>query len=123
MKAATKRAAKALRAASRQSGKTMRRCSPACGKGEISEKQFSSFVKGLPKQDGLDAEQAVFVFEGFGKHGLRKPGFAKMPKELYVCEKATGDDEVVGIWATEAAGSSSSCISGSSRSSSSGSQK
>lgn len=56
-------------------------------KGEITQKQFSHWVKSFPDHN-LKDDQVRLVYNEFGRHGLRRPGFAKLLQEFCVCEKA-----------------------------------
>lgn len=64
------------------------------GKGEITEAQFQKFVEGLPNT-GLSKEEVKLVYKEFGRHGLRKPGFAKALQEFTKCERQTAITEGV----------------------------
>mmetsp|Transcript_12353 Transcript_12353/g.33866 ORF Transcript_12353/g.33866 Transcript_12353/m.33866 type:complete len:1994 (-) Transcript_12353:112-6093(-) len=88
VKAATKRAREVLRSTARSGKKSVDQLfdDVSKGKGEISEAGFQAFVKGL-KGHGLKEEEVALVYKEFGRHGLRKPGFAKALQEFTKCEK------------------------------------
>eukprot|EP00928_Gymnodinium_smaydae_P087302 TRINITY_DN71581_c0_g1_i1.p1 TRINITY_DN71581_c0_g1~~TRINITY_DN71581_c0_g1_i1.p1 ORF type:complete len:2009 (+),score=514.05 TRINITY_DN71581_c0_g1_i1:70-6027(+) len=90
VKAATKKAREVLRVAARQSGKTCDQLftQVAAGKDEMSAAQFKSFVEGLPDH-GLSKEQIDLAYNEFGRHGLKRVGFAKVIQEFKTCTAAT----------------------------------
>lgn len=89
VKAAVEKARVALRGAARQLGKTSDELfdQASDSKAELSEAQFSKFVKTL-KGHELTPEHVSLVYKEFGLHGLRKPGFAKVLQEFQKCAKS-----------------------------------
>jgi len=89
-KTATVKARNVLRTAARKSGKSIDELfdTVSGGTGEISEAQFAQFVSTLPEHD-LGSDQVALVYKEFGRHGLRKPGFAKALQEFCICERST----------------------------------
>mmetsp|Transcript_93948 Transcript_93948/g.289726 ORF Transcript_93948/g.289726 Transcript_93948/m.289726 type:complete len:1988 (+) Transcript_93948:65-6028(+) len=88
VKTATKQARDVLRSKARANKKSADQLFEelAVGKGEISEAAFNKFVNSLSGH-GLGKEEIALVYKEFGRHGLRRPGFAKILQEFTKCEK------------------------------------
>merc|ERR550532_3626710 len=88
VRVATKSAREVLRTAARTSQKSVDDLFEQLAekKGEISESNFQKFVSSL-KGHSLKKEEVKLVYKEFGRHGLKKPGFAKALQEFTKCEK------------------------------------
>merc|ERR1712060_810309 len=77
-----------LRTAARKLGKDSDQLfdKAAGGNSIITESQFAKFV-GMLKEAGLTKEQVSLIYNEFGPHGLRKPGFARALQEFCKCER------------------------------------
>jgi|EP00927_Polykrikos_kofoidii_P053582 hypothetical protein len=89
VKAAAKKARSAIQASARNSSKTYDTLfgQISGGKAEITEAQFSAFIKKIPSH-GMNADQMSMAFKDFGPFGLRKANFVKALQEFCSCARS-----------------------------------